>query len=201
MPAVKLTKNELKRHKDALKRYRRYLPTLLLKKQQLQMVIRQLEGRLADETRKRQWLVDGAEPWLDLFAEPFPFQGWLKVKNVETEAVNVAGVEISVFKSMEFVTAGHDLFLTPPWVDEALSLFAGLIRLDVEIGLLHRQVALLAAELRVTNQRVNLFEKVKIPQAIEAIRKINIYLGDQQTAAVVRGKIAKRNLLRRVGPS
>ena len=79
MPAVKLTKNELKKQKDALKLYRRYLPTLLLKKQQLQMVIRQLEGRLADETRKRRELADGAAPWLDLFAEPFPFQDWLKV--------------------------------------------------------------------------------------------------------------------------
>jgi V/A-type H+-transporting ATPase subunit D len=197
--AVKLTKNELKRQKDALKRYRRYLPTLLLKKQQLQMVIRQIEGRLADEARSRQVLIDGAATWLDLFAEPFPFRDWLMVKNVETEMANVAGVEIPVFKSMEFAAAVHDLFLTPPWVDEALSLFAALARLDVEIGLLQRQVALLAAELRVTSQRVNLFEKVKIPQAIECIRRIHIFLGDQQTAAVVRGKIAKKNLLRRVG--
>ncbi|MFP4153920.1 MAG: V-type ATP synthase subunit D, partial [Alkalispirochaeta sp.] len=40
---VKLTKNELKKQKDALKRFQRYLPTLQLKKQQLQMVIRQVE--------------------------------------------------------------------------------------------------------------------------------------------------------------
>jgi V/A-type H+-transporting ATPase subunit D len=162
------------------------------------MVIRQLEGRLADETRKRKKLIDGAASWLDLFAEPFPFQDWLKVKGVITESVNVAGVEIPVFKSMDFATESHDLFMTPPWVDEALALLAGLSRFDVEIGLLHRQVSLLAAELRVTSQRVNLFEKVKIPQALESIRKINIFLGDQQTAAVVRGKSAKKNLLRRV---
>ena len=197
MPAVKLTKNELKREKDALKRYNRYLPTLILKKQQLQMVIRQLEARLADETRKRKELTDGAAAWLDLFAEPFPFQDWLKVKSVQTESSNIAGVEIPVFKSMDFVTESHDLFMTPPWVDEALALFAKLSRLDVEIGLLQKQVSLLKAELRVTSQRVNLFEKIKIPQAIESIRRIQIFLGDQQTAAVVIGKTAKRNLLRR----
>ncbi len=201
MPAVKLTKNELKRQKDALKRYRRYLPTLLLKKQQLQLVIRQLEVRLADETRKRNVLIDGTAAWMGLFAEPFPFQDWLQVKSVETEAANVAGVEISVFKSIDFMTENHDLFMTPPWVDEAIALFAKLSRLDVEIGLLQRQAALLAAELRVTSQRVNLFEKVKIPEAIESVRKINIFMGDQQTAAVVRGKIAKKNLLNRVGPA
>jgi V/A-type H+-transporting ATPase subunit D len=197
MPAVKLTKNELKRQKDALKRYRRYLPTLILKKQQLQMVIRQLESRLAEETRNRQGLVDSAATWMDLFAEPFPFEDWLKVTGVQTESANVAGVEIPVFKSLDFITEGHDLFMTPPWVDDALSLFAGLARLDVEIGLLRKQVGLLEDELRVTSQRVNLFEKVKIPQAAESIRKIQIYLGDQQTAAVVRGKIAKKNLLKR----
>jgi V/A-type H+-transporting ATPase subunit D len=201
MPAVKLTKTELKRQKDALKRYRRYLPTLILKKQQLQMVIRQVEGRLADETRKRKERSDGAASWLDLFAEPFPFHDWLRVKSVQTESANVAGVEIPVFKSMDFTTTSHDLFITPPWVDEALFLFARLARFDVEIGLLHRQVSLLAAELRVTSQRVNLFEKVKIPQAIENIRRIHIYLGDQQTAAVVRGKIAKKNLLSRAEAS
>jgi V/A-type H+-transporting ATPase subunit D len=197
MPAVKLTKNELKKEKDALKRYRRYLPTLILKKQQLQMVIRQLEARLAGEAQKRKVLIDGAAAWLDLFAEPFPFQDWLMVKSVQTESANVAGVEIPVFRSMDFKTESHDLFMTPPWVDEALFLFAGLSRLDVEIGLLRKQVSLLAVELRVTSQRVNLFEKVKIPQAIESIRRIQIFLGDQQTAAVVTGKTAKRNLLRR----
>ncbi len=197
MPAIKLTKNELKSQKDALKRFRRYLPTLVLKKQQLQMVIRQLEGRLAVEVGKRRERIDGAMSWLDLFAEPFPFQDWLKVKNVATESANIAGVEIPVFKSMDFTTTAHDLFMTPPWVDEALSLFAGLARLDVETGMLHRQIDLLQTELRVTSQRVNLFEKVKIPQAIESIRKIQIFLGDQQTAAVVIGKTAKRNLLRR----
>ncbi|MBN2345033.1 MAG: V-type ATP synthase subunit D [Candidatus Aminicenantes bacterium] len=201
MPAVKLTKSELKLQKDALKRYRRYLPTLILKKQQLQMVIRQLEGRLNEETRKRQRLLDDAAPWRDLFAEPFPFPDWLRVERVQTESANVAGVEIPVFKSLDFARTGHDLFLTPPWVDEALHLLSRLSRLDVEIGLLQRQVLLLEAELRITTQRVNLFEKVKIPQAIESIRRIHIYLGDQQTAAVVRGKIAKKNLLRRAEAS
>ena len=33
---------------------------------------------------------------------------------------------------------------------------------------------------------------VKIPEAKDNIRQISIYLGDQQTSAVVRGKIAKK---------
>ena len=41
---------------------------------------------------------------------------------------------------------------------------------------------------------MNLFETVKIPEARENIRVIGIYLGVQQTSAVVRGKIAKKKL-------
>ncbi len=67
-----------------------------------------------------------------------------------------------------------------------------------KIATLEKQVELLGRELRVTSQRVNLFEKVKIPDTKNNIRKIQIYLGDQQTAAVVRGKISKRKLVNKV---
>ena len=60
---------------------------------------------------------------------------------------------------------------------------------------LETQVDLLSKELKTTSQRVNLFEKVKIPEAKENIKRIAIYLGDQQTAAVVRGKIAKNKVV------
>jgi V/A-type H+/Na+-transporting ATPase subunit D len=54
----------------------------------------------------------------------------------------------------------------------------------------------LSEELRITNQRVNLFEKVKIPECSENIRRIRIYLGDQQASAVGRSKIAKKKIER-----
>ena len=53
------------------------------------------------------------------------------------------------------------------------------------------QLACIEEELRTVTQRVNLFEKVKIPGAQENIRRINIYIGDQQTNSVGRSKIAK----------
>ena len=42
MAKIKLTKNELKTQRDALARFNRYLPTLQLKKQQLQMKIQMM---------------------------------------------------------------------------------------------------------------------------------------------------------------
>ena len=63
-----------------------------------------------------------------------------------------------------------------PGADAAVRL-REIARLDALEKTLHRQVELLEQELRSTAQRVNLFEKVKIPEAKENIRVIGIYLG------------------------
>jgi len=98
---------------------------------------------------------------------------------------------------VNFALEDYDLFVRPLWIDKALERLKAMLLLDLEIKVLDEQVARLARELRVTTQRVNLFEKVKIPETAENIRKIRIYLGDQQTAQVVRGKIAKRKVVER----
>jgi vacuolar-type H+-ATPase subunit D/Vma8 len=68
------------------------------------------------------------------------------------------------------------------------------LELDLEAEVLEEQVRLLSQELRTTSQRVNLFEKVKIPETKANIKKIGIFLGDEQVAAVVRSKISKKKL-------
>ena len=68
------------------------------------------------------------------------------------------------------------------------------LELDLQAEVLDEQVRLLSQELRTTTQRVNLFEKVKIPETKANIKKIGIFLGDEQVAAVVRSKISKKKL-------
>ena len=57
--AVKLTKNELKVQKDRLKQFQRYLPTLQLKKQQLQSVVMQVTAQLEQVEQQRRAAVAG----------------------------------------------------------------------------------------------------------------------------------------------
>ena len=76
-------------------------------------------------------------------------------------------------------------------VREAVEAGARLIGFAARIDVLREQITRIEAELRTTSQRVNLFEKVKIPECRETIRLIGIALGDEQTSAVARGKIAK----------
>ena len=67
--AVKLTKNELKVQKDRLKQFQRYLPTLQLKKQQLQSVVMQVTAQLEKVEAERLKIVDGLDGWIAVFAE------------------------------------------------------------------------------------------------------------------------------------
>ena len=194
MAKVKLTKNELKKEKDSLKRFQRYLPTLMLKKQQLQMVIRQVEAKVREVEQKRKNLHEKLERWIAVFGEDVGMSDLVKVKHIDRETGNIAGVDIPVFKNLEFEENSYDFFEKPLWVDRGIEAVKQIASLDAEIEVLKRQIELLGDELRITTQRVNLFEKVKIPETRENIRKIQIYLGDQQTAAVVRGKMAKNKI-------
>ena len=200
--AVKLTKNEQKLQKDRLKQFQRYLPTLQLKKQQLQMVIRQIETEVEQMRQKQKQLVVAMQVWIAVFHENTEFSDehdldtLIKIDRVERSVGNIAGVSIPIFKELSFQSIDYDLNDYPLWVDQALKSLRDVSRFDALIATLEQQVRLLNRELRTTSQRVNLFEKVKIPEAKENIRKIAIYLGDQQTAAVVRGKIAKKKLVK-----
>ncbi len=196
MAGIKLTKNELKKQKDGLKRFQRYLPTLILKKQQLQMVIRQVEVRERELSEKKDLLYGQLSAWIQVFGEEIPLEQYLSVKEIHEETGNIAGVDIPQFSGISFTENKYDLFEFPLWVDAGLDMLKSLLELDAQITVLRKQIALLGEELRITTQRVNLFEKVKIPTTKENIRKIQIYLGDQQTAAVVRGKIAKSNMMK-----
>jgi V/A-type H+/Na+-transporting ATPase subunit D len=201
MAKIKLTKNELKKQKDSLRMYLRYLPTLQLKKQQLQVEIRSVESRRRELTAEREELEREFRGWIAVFGEAGAETGadgrpYLSVKSIRTSPGNIAGVEIPVFEGADFALAEYDLFSVPLWVDAALDRLKRALLLDLEARVLDVQIERLAAELRTTTQRVNLFEKVKIPESEEHIKRIRIYLGDQQTAQVVRGKIAKRKVQR-----
>ena len=80
MANIKLTKNEQKKQKDALKRFTRYLPTLMLKKQQLQLVIRGLEADVKAKQAERQALEGEIQSWVDVFGEEVEFDKFFCIR-------------------------------------------------------------------------------------------------------------------------
>ncbi len=195
MAKIKLTKNELKVQKDALKMYRRYLPTLTLKKQQLQSEIRTIEAKAKAVRAEKEALEKGFRDWIAVFSEADAFpKRIITVSNIRKGSSNIAGVTIPIFEGADFSRGDYDLYSTPLWVDIAANHMEKAILLDLEAEVLDKQVELLEVELHATSQRVNLFEKVKIPETEANIKKISIYMADQQVSAVVRSKISKRKI-------
>jgi len=191
MTKVKKTKNELKTQREALARFHRFLPTLELKKQQLQKEVRPAEAGLRELQEREEAVWMGLRPWVGLLHSADELLPFVRLADVATGSANIAGVTVPVYEAVTFVAAEVDYFATPAWLDDAVDVLRELVSIAVERTVLERQRQLLAEELRITAQRVNLFEKVMIPRAQEVIRVIQISLGDAQTAGVARAKIAK----------
>ena len=197
MSKIKLTTQELKRQKEDLKRYRRFLPTLILKKLQIQIELNRVKSALTKKINDGQKLREEIRSWIAVLGEEAGIRSILKIDSLETDSRNVAGVEVPVLKVVRFKKIDYDLYTTPLWMDKAVETLKGLMTIEAEILFLQKQIERLERELRTTIQRVNLFEKIKIPEAINNIRRIQIFLGDQQTAGVVRGKISKSKISKR----
>ncbi len=193
MAKIKYTKGELKKQRDDLSLFSHYLPTLQLKKQQLQLKI--LEIRRLIEERKAAFAESNKSilKWIGLLSDArTSILSWIKPVKILYSEDNIAGVDVWVYKDVVFKEKDYDCYSTPFWVDKAIEALQQKMKLLVEIELLNKQISVLGEELRITTQRVNLFEKVKIPESVDNIRKIRIYLGDQMANAVGISKVAKK---------
>lgn len=193
MPKVRLTKSELKAQRDALKRFTRYLPTLQLKKQQLQIEARKVREQFAALEREEHAYREQLDVWVAVVNQEGADElaSLVAVEEFRTGVRNIAGIDTPTFEELRFRISDYDRFAMPQWFDPAIEAVRRVLEFRLRRQILEEQLRLLETELRITTQRVNLFEKVKIPEARGNIRRIQIYLGDQQANAVGRAKIAK----------
>ena len=197
MARIKLSKNELKKQKDDLRRFERFLPILDLKKKQLIREVQRVHpeiGRLGQALDRDEQELAG---WVALFSESVDWDAILQIGEVSVRWHSVAGVEIPVFEEVVFEVQEPDLFVTPLWVDRGLAALKSRIGLLAELQVARQQLEILERELRTVIQRIKLLEEIRIPLARKNIRTITIALGDQQIAEIVRTKIAKRKLVAR----
>ena len=198
MSKIKLTKNELKTQKDALKRFTRYLPTLELKKKQLIMEIKKIQKRVDELQRENKRIEEQVSGWVAVYSDTsVDLEELVQIDQLKTDTGNIAGIDIPVFNELTFKDIEYDDYETPLWVDQGLTLLKEQITRRIQWQIAQKQQELINKELQTTIQRIKLFEEIKIPEARENIRKIQIFLGDQQTAEVVRGKIAKKKIQRK----
>ncbi len=193
---LKLTKNELRVQQNRLTLFQRYLPTLQLKKAMLQFEVNQaiLEIlQLKEQLKSARQIVEEFSPLL-LNKTDFDAVSYADVVHVKKRYENIAGVEIPIFDQVIFREPEYFLFDTPAWVDQATQLLREWVIAREKVGIGEEKKRALEKELREVSIRVNLFEKILIPRALENIKKIRIFLGDQQLAAVSQAKVAKAKI-------
>jgi V/A-type H+-transporting ATPase subunit D len=190
----KLNKSELTRLKQEEKIYEQFLPVLKLKQEQLQIEhIRIKKNFLLIESfysKKKKNILRNASVFPDI-SNPYKINKILYPEKISISNKSLAGVFIPVLKKIEFKECLINFFDSPCWFILIIDDFKDLILKNIEIQIVRKQYQLIGKELKKATQKVNLFEKVLIPDTKQAIKKINIILGDEQVAAVGRAKIAK----------
>ncbi|HNA62604.1 MAG TPA: V-type ATP synthase subunit D [Rhabdochlamydiaceae bacterium] len=196
---IKLTKTELRSQQVRLNQLQKYLPTLQLKKMLLQIEVNQAEQeieRFQLEFNAAEKIVKG---YASLFSDRTAFDLFpsVKVIDIVKQFENIAGVDIPSLDRIVFQEDNYLLFDSPVWLDSAIAGLKNLIIIREKIRIAEEKKAALEKELREVSIRVNLFEKILIPRSQQNIRKIRIFLGDQQLAAVCQAKVAKQKILQR----
>lgn len=196
MAEIKLTKNELRNQQTRLAQLEKYLPTLQLKKAMLQAEVHEVRLEISRLEQTMKALREKIDLFSGLLATKTtidPLQA-VQIKEVSKRYENIAGVEVPYYEGIAFDEFAYNLFETAPWIDVAIAELRNLAEMRERIAITYEQRAALDKELREVSIRVNLFEKILIPGAVENIRTIKVFLGDQQLAAVSRAKVAKTKI-------
>jgi V/A-type H+-transporting ATPase subunit D len=204
MAEVKLTKNALRELQTKLSQLQKYSPTLQLKKSMLQLEVNEAKsqlmsiiGRLEQQKEK----IKDIAPLLStndvMGLEKIDVLPFLEIKEVHKYLDNIAGVEFYTLDRVEFNEIEYYTFDHPIWLESAVKELRELIILGQTARLVEEKKEALQHELRQVSIRVNLFDKVLIPRAIDNIKKIKIFLQDQYLAAVSQAKVAKEKILKK----
>lgn len=190
---IKLNKISLRSQKQKLAMYQRFLPALEARKQQLMMQLAAVRAQITEQEARLQELLDEIRTWGALYGVMGPMlRYFIEVREIKSSVVNVAGLKVPRFHGITFNDPSYSYFATPPSFDQVLLRSREAIECREAIRMLVEGEKVLFEGFRKTSQRINLYEQRLIPECRESIRKIVVYLQDQQAAAVGVAKVAKR---------
>ncbi|MGB4224608.1 MAG: V-type ATP synthase subunit D [Syntrophorhabdus sp.] len=190
---IRLNKVSLREQKQKMAMYERFLPALEARKQQLIMQLAVIRTNILVQRELMETMLADIRSWASLYWDVGKIlRYYIAIREIRCVSRNVAGLKIREFKEVIFDDPGYSLFRTPFSFDTILKKTRDAISLREGIKILEEQEQVLLEGFRKTSQRINLYEKRLIPQCREAIRRISVYLQDQQAAAVGVAKVAKR---------
>jgi len=168
------------------------LPTLQAKESALRMEVKKARDEARELEREFEEKMRELSAIRRLWSEFEP--GLISVKNIILETRKVAGVKTPVLAGMEFAVAGYSMVAAAAWFPPGIEVLKMLSALRIRRDLAHTKVQVLEFARKKTTQKVNLYEKVQIPDYQEAIRKIKRFLEDDENLAKSSQKILKARI-------
>lgn len=182
-------------NKTALQNLRRQLsirekalPTLKSKEAALRLEVRKITAEIELLKEEYQKLVKENQNYNGFWTE---FPEIVKIKKINSEQKNIAGVKVSILSNIDFAIENVSLFNMPSWIRLAISMFERLMTIQVKIEMTEARLNALAYARKKTTQKVNLYEKVQIPEYKTAIIKIKRYMEDEDNLSKSSQKIVK----------
>ena len=172
-----------------LKMRQKALPTIKSKESALRLEVKRAKDSAAEYRSRYNALVEQYDYMVALWGE-FDCT-LLKISDVELSTQKIAGVRIPLLGQVHFEEKAFDLFSSPAWYSDGLSLLKNIATLGIQSEVYNRQMELLDYARRKTTQKVNLYEKVQIPGYEDAIRKIKRFMEDEENLSKSAQKIVK----------
>lgn len=193
MPRLTFSKASLQKQSANLRRYRQYLPSLDLKRQQLIAERTKAMAKLAELEQAIQTCLQFVNANLPMLSSTIPnLTDLVKVTQVDIGSENIVGVNLPVLNNLQLIVKEYSTYCRPHWVDQAVVQLKIMMELKVKQRIYSQRVSVLEKAVKKVSQRVNLFDKVLIPNAQQNIRKIRIFLSDAERAGVIRAKLTKQ---------
>jgi V/A-type H+-transporting ATPase subunit D len=192
-----LNKSALQRERRKVALYRRYLPPLELKRQELLRRLSQAQAELAQLSRESEELLSYVRAELPMLAnDRIDLSDLVQLTEIKLKTENALGVALPRLDQAVVKVRSYSPLARPHWVDEAVRCLKAMLELKVAYRVAEQRAALLAQAVKRVTQRVNLLEKVLIPNASANIHRLQVYLEDLERAETLRAKLAKSKLKR-----
>ena len=166
------------------------LPTLKNKEAALRMEVKKAKDKTRELEKKLNARVNKYTTEAGIWNE-YNNQ-LLKIDKVITTQRKIAGVKIKILKDIVFIKKDFSLFNNPKWFSQGIDIIKELAKIAVEKEYSDKMMHQLNHARRKTTQKVNLYEKVQIPDFQEAIMKIKRFLEDEENLSKSSQKIVKK---------
>ena len=143
----------------------------------------------------KEELAQQQQPFQPFWSE---FPHILTIENTGIYQKKVVGINVPEVDEVTFRLLDVSWWHYPAWVPSGITLLQKIITNDLQVRIKEEQRSLLNTARKKTTQKVNLYEKVQIPDYEEAIMKVSRFLEDQENISKAAQKIVKKRKDRKV---